>query len=294
MSECVVTKAEFLALHPLAVKKPVVSSSSRDCKRTHGLCAVSSSKLHDEAATAEERSKDLAPAQLEPPPGLGRAQVSEPLKVATPARSQRSAAKKVLIQDTASQGEPFQVLLRGLPEQMTNEVMIRAMLDQANIEDGVLGVDTRPGGKVLVKFAEIHLVRQCIRHFHGRVWGSGEPVSALYVKTVKRSDDANTVQCGPPASANLSAEATAFVPAPTGMTFNPKASKFVPGPMKSAWASSHGQYFCSATWAQRGRFYSDASTEVGPTPEDASDEYDSDSDQVKELAACVAESVFTS
>jgi hypothetical protein len=123
---------------------------------------------------------------------------------------------------------PYEVLLRNLPEKLTKTTMMGVMLEQAKLDAGVVGIDSRPGGKALIKLSSLAWARLCMNHFHGREWGgSSGPVTALYVRTVKRTPSKSAdvqpaaaplpkiledVELATPAPKSLSAEAPVFVP----------------------------------------------------------------------------------
>jgi hypothetical protein len=66
--------------------------------------------------------------------------------------------------------------------------VIAALLKAAGLEDGLRALALRSTGKVLLTFSSIELVDECIRYFHDPEWReAGFPLSALYVKTMKRS-----------------------------------------------------------------------------------------------------------
>jgi len=196
-----------------------------------------------------------------PPPGLELVQREKtedaPLLEKTPG-----------VEAPTAEAETFQALVQGLPEAMSNECMLRAMLDQARLQD-VMHLAFRPNGKALITFSTYASVCQCIKHFNGRQWGASKvPVTATYVKLMKKTQTPvvnEMPQQEAPVKA-LSADAAIFVPgffAPT--TFSTNAPSFVPSADK----------MCE----QRDRVYSDASTEAGPM----SDGADSD---MEEQAVC--------
>jgi len=139
--------------------------------------------------------------------------------------------------------EEYKVLLQNLPEAMLNECMLRVMLEQAKLMD-VSHVAVRASGKALITFATYDSVPKCIYHFSGRQWGASKkltdktlPVIATYVKTIQRA-----------APFQMSADAPVFQMSADAPVFQmPTMEK------KSA----------------RNRFYSDASTDVGPESDEA-------------------------
>jgi len=199
-----------------------------------------------------------------PPPGLERIQPEKTEEVALP--------EKTPVEETVAEPESFQTLLQGLPEAMSNECMLRAMLEQAKLTD-VVQLAFRANGKALITFSTYPSVCQCINHFHGRQWGNSKvPVTAIYVKLMPKTET-SAVKAVPKSEApmkRMSAEAAVFVPtfvAPTALSTN--APSFTPSADK----------ICGGRRNSRDRVYSDASTEAGPM----SDGIDSD---MEEQVAC--------
>jgi hypothetical protein len=214
----IVTKDKFLAVlarmqqqdeadEPLALRQPSTFSTTRrsfspppDLPRPHGKNAQPEAE-----GSAASDSSDDSDAEEEPPVPVA----PEPQ-------------------------DGWQVLLRDLPELIAREPMMRVILEQANLDNNVLGMDFRAGGKVLIKFSTFMSVQQCIRHFNGRPWGSkGNCVSALYVRTVKGANNANagcetsaaTARPKVPVEKNMSADAPVFVPMFCGLAATVASSK---------------------------------------------------------------------
>merc|ERR1711988_1502773 len=118
---------------------------------------------------------------------------------------------------------------------------MKALLKAAGLEEGVVGIDMRPGGKVLISLTSLDMARACIRNFHDPQWAaSGQSLNALYVRTVKRQE---TVAKGH----TFSVDAPVFVPS---KTLSADASVFVPAAVKND--------------GERARVDSDASTDANP------------------------------
>jgi len=84
----------------------------------------------------------------------------------------------------------YQVLLRSVPADLACVPVIRALLEQAGLLEDLVGISSRLGGKVLVVYSSMERVNPCLQHFNGRRLGGSEtPCTALYVKTVKRVPD---------------------------------------------------------------------------------------------------------
>jgi len=119
------------------------------------------------------------------------------------------------------QMKQHKVLLQNLPA--ASEVILRQMLQQANLRD-ITELKVRPeGGKALVGFKSKESVSQCIAYFHGSYWGTWVPVSATWVQTVKQpaakpTSTANSVPQKPLAANSMSADAPAFVPGSADVT----------------------------------------------------------------------------
>jgi hypothetical protein len=218
-------------------------------------------QLKDEKkAPPQEVAPRTAPTQdFSPPPGLSRPEWME---------QERTSSESAGIADSTSEEEKephqlpkqtdgYQVLVRDLPEMMATEPMMRVILEQANLDMDVLGMDFRAGGKVLIKFLTLESVKICVQHFNGRPWGNkGNCVSALYVRTVSRVAQSKTAAPQPATQRqeratfqsfdlNLSAKAPVFIPNPAS-TLSAAANVFVPS--------------CPSKKEARSRFHSDAST----------------------------------
>jgi len=82
------------------------------------------------------------------------------------------------------------VLLRYMPKELCTDLMIEAMLDQADLEDTVLRSVVRKDRcfreelcEVLLTFGTRHEAKKCMAHFHGRQWAAaGVPVAASIAK----------------------------------------------------------------------------------------------------------------
>jgi hypothetical protein len=171
-----------------------------------------------------------------PPPGLEDDASSAKLA------SLSMAEKEPFAHVPVAEPQTYKALLRDLPEAMLKECMLRAMLEQAKLRD-IVDLAIRPNGKALVTFSSFESMHCCIVHFHGRQWGNSTvPVTAIYVRTVKRNDAPPMQEAKP-----MSADAPVFVP--TACTFSVDAPVFVPGADKFQ--------------EQRDRSCSSASTDVG-------------------------------
>jgi hypothetical protein len=135
--------------------------------------------------------------------------------------------------------ESYQVLLRNVPKSMAHEAMMCVVLEQANLDGDVIGLDFRPGGKVLITFSTYQSMEQCILHFDGRPWGAGCCISALYVRTVKKP--------------TASSESADLIPAYAPVVLSAAAPVFVPSPPEKAVDSDRSD-----------RFLSDVSTQASP------------------------------
>lgn len=198
------------------------------------------------------------PPGLLPPPGLELPEEVEPLA--------NKASAGLPVHVPAAETEQYKVLLDNLPEPMLKECMLRAMLEQANLND-VVHMAFRSNGKALITFSTYASVGQCINHFHARQWG-GTPIRATYVRIAKKQVTTTTVHDEPMQEVKakpMSAHAPVFVPTAFkagGQTlFSADAPAFVPASEK---ISDHD------------RFSSYASTDVGPSSENASDGCDSE------------------
>jgi hypothetical protein len=171
-----------------------------------------------------------------PPPGLEDDASSAKLA------SLSMAEKEPFADVPLAEPQTYKALLRDLPEAMLKECMLRAMLEQAKLRD-IVDLAFRPNGKALVTFSSYESLHCCIAHFHGRQWANSTvPVTAIYVRTVKRNDAPPMQEAKP-----MSADAPVFVP--TACTFSVDAPVFVPGADKFQ--------------EQRDRSCSSASTDVG-------------------------------
>jgi len=222
----------------------------------------------EDSTPCSAEAADVPSSCLEPPPGLG------PPGLVPPAEPTPAPA------ETNDEGT-FQVLVRGLPDLLVNNPeFIWAMFEQAHLDDGVVGYDTRPGGKLLVKLQSLDWVRYCINHFQGREWaGEDNVVSALYVRTIKRQDIV--------AYRNFS-EVVEQRP----KDLSPEAAEFVPSaPIISSKLSVEAPVFkpSSDLW-DRERFHSDASTaaSVSCPADNTSSEGDVEVDRIQEEMPIVA------
>lgn len=168
----------------------------------------------------------------------------------------------------------YQVLLRDLSEWIAQDVTMRAILEQANLLDDVIRMDFRPGGKALIEFQTFASVPLCITHFHGRPWGNKSAcISALYVTVkVKRAS----------AASQTTAQQQALGAETKALSWNTGAPAFVP--KSSTVLSAAASAFVPSSLpekidAVRGRVRSDASTAAGPVSDDASENFDSESNE---------------
>jgi len=179
-----------------------------------------------------------------PPPGLEDDASAAKLAKAClqVCQSLSMAEKEPFAHAPVAEPQTYKVLLRDLPEAMLKECMLRAMLEQAKLRD-IVDLAFRPNGKALVTFSSYESMHCCIAHFHGRQWANSTvPVTAIYVRTVKRNDAPPMQEAKP-----MSADAPVFVP--SACTFSVDAPVFVPGADKFQ--------------EQRDRSCSSASTDVG-------------------------------
>jgi len=255
-SDCVITFAQLLACRPqledlVHVVGPRLRSWSGGAKTAMfepppGLSLPSPSEPESvmgcKSSISTTESQPLAPQEpLPPPSGPELVMERESSKnVASPAKLCTTESPPVAPQE-------HKVLLSGLPAAMLSEPMLRVMLGQAQLEDGVIAMSTRPG-KALLTFSSLAWACQCIMHYNGLQWGSsGIPISAMLVRTVKTGTtpvvNKNAMSANAPTFVPMSASAPVFVPlSATAPTFDGK----------------------------RERVISDASTEAGPISDEAS------------------------
>lgn len=170
-------------------------------------------------------------------------------------------------QRPATTSDVYHVLLAGVPEAMTHELMLRPVLDQANLEEGVVSFSTRPGGKVLLAFDSFDWVQPCILHFNRCHWAGSQKsnIHARYVYPVDAAEDAATESPAvelkkqrtlsaeapvfAPSASMLSATARVFAPsmlsgnapvfAPSASMLSADAAVFSPSRMRVLSASAH-------------------------------------------------------
>jgi len=149
-----------------------------------------------------------------------------------------------------TQPPKVKVLLRYMPQELCTDLMIEAMLDQADLEDAVLrSVVTKDRCsreelcEVLLTFGTRHEAKKCVAHFHGRKWAAaGIPVAASIATpgtkdasaTQKRVLEA-VAECSrecpgenlepPPGLANISCAPATSVLAPPGLQESKKEGR---------------------------------------------------------------------
>merc|ERR1712187_687127 len=90
-----------------------------------------------------------------------------------------------------------------------SEWSISAVLKDGSLEESLTGICIRPRRKALVAFSIHSEAMRCIAYFHGQCIGGAEtPISAIYVRTVKKDTAFPSKQ---PAG-SLSGDAPPFVP----------------------------------------------------------------------------------
>eukprot|EP00747_Dinoflagellata_sp_TGD_P190033 gnl/TRDRNA2_/TRDRNA2_51110_c0_seq1.p1 gnl/TRDRNA2_/TRDRNA2_51110_c0~~gnl/TRDRNA2_/TRDRNA2_51110_c0_seq1.p1 ORF type:complete len:224 (-),score=29.13 gnl/TRDRNA2_/TRDRNA2_51110_c0_seq1:174-845(-) len=201
--------------------------------------------------------------------------MQEPAYVSVPGLQKSSEPAYVTLSRPAAKpiaSPQYQVLLCGLPEEMTHPVVVRAMMEQAKLTDGIACVNTFVNDrgsscdKVLVTFCNSTWAKKCIQYFNGRWANAGLVVSAIIVGIVPIT----TTSSPEMKSRTLSADAPPFV-LPTSVPMSPmsvKASKVsldvALGPVSEPKEPN-----------ERVRVHSDTSTEGGPGSDEASEESDS-------------------
>jgi hypothetical protein len=213
---------------------------------------------------------------IPPPPGLSltppipelpdlkhlEALVDEP-KLAACDASPRKVPLPLYVESMPIPQRGYQVLLRDLSESMAQEPMLRAMLEQAGLDDDVMRLDFRPMGKALMEFRSLASVHQCISHFHDRPWGNaGARISALFVRTVKGACAPIEKTTCATATKALSADAPVFVPSA------PPSAATLAAPLPEKIDNVRPRV-CSAA----------STTAAGAFSDDASENCDSESDE---------------
>eukprot|EP00747_Dinoflagellata_sp_TGD_P181805 gnl/TRDRNA2_/TRDRNA2_35771_c0_seq1.p1 gnl/TRDRNA2_/TRDRNA2_35771_c0~~gnl/TRDRNA2_/TRDRNA2_35771_c0_seq1.p1 ORF type:complete len:310 (-),score=70.63 gnl/TRDRNA2_/TRDRNA2_35771_c0_seq1:148-1026(-) len=272
MASIVVTKMQFLARSPLAMrsipaKKPDATSAKEPAEEVSTDLVEELQKLKGKLEAAAAISE--LPPQLPPPPGLAPERkpgtAAEDLAVATAAR----AALSKVDAPVSSPELLFLVLLRGLPEVMTHEVVVRTMMEQASVDEGLRCIHRFAGcdqsWEVLVVFSSSAWAIECVQYFQGRWAESGLALTAKVVgSTVQLPSAMRPKTDGMQKRATMSAKAPAFVPP---SMLSAQAPVFVPK-AKSA-ISLDSLLFVPGKLEQRPRFYSDASTESGQCSDEA-------------------------
>lgn len=216
-------------------------------------CRLKSQKVTTPSATpiatpltTPAASPALPPA---PPPGLELPPGLEDMSSCRPRACTEPIPETVPAETT--EPENFKVLMSNLPEAMMNECMMRVMLEQARLHD-VESFAFRQSGKCLVTFSSYMSAYRCIQHVQGRKWANSmEPVKALYVRTVKRSQTgSDTERAG--STRKMSADAQTFVPSTKPLSA--AAPEFVMPAAEKA--------------ITRDRIWSSASTDVGESSAD--------------------------
>lgn len=78
------------------------------------------------------------------------------------------------------QGPPMPVLVSGLPPALCSKMCMEAVLEQAGLEDAVLGVEMSSGDAIL-HLSSWSAASQCLAHFNGCRWdATGPPVTASW------------------------------------------------------------------------------------------------------------------
>jgi hypothetical protein len=102
----------------------------------------------------------------------------------------------------------------GLPNKILCETMMKAVLQQAQVNDALLSLSTctgQPCGEAHIIFSSRCAAELCVKHFHGRQWDSSGTTVCARIATTRVA-----AAMGPEfeiSGATLSAKAPTFVPA---------------------------------------------------------------------------------
>mmetsp|Transcript_63835 Transcript_63835/g.152248 ORF Transcript_63835/g.152248 Transcript_63835/m.152248 type:complete len:313 (+) Transcript_63835:119-1057(+) len=103
------------------------------------------------------------------PPGLGfPAAKAQPRKVSLVPQCKRNSVGM----EAAALNQPT-VVVRGLPAGILNEDMMEAVLEQADLESGLVTYSMTPGttvGEAQFVFSSMDVARKCMQHFDGCRW----------------------------------------------------------------------------------------------------------------------------
>lgn len=129
-----------------------------------------SKRGHHQANWSSERGPAVSPQwQPQPPPP------PPPPPPSTPPSQNYSGF-------TEPQGGPVAVNLSGLPPALCRQNFLEAMLDQAGLENEIMGCvlgDAQETGKAVIYLASFNAALKCVQHFGGRRWANtGPPVMA--------------------------------------------------------------------------------------------------------------------
>lgn len=135
---------------------------------------------------------------LERPPGLDYSQGLE---------------KNATVDFSTEASSSHKVVITGLPNKILCETMMRAVLQQAQVEGSVLSFSTcagQPCGEASVTLSTRCAAETCVKHFHGRRWdSSGIVICAMIIPT---GGGISTGTCSEARSTVLSADSPVFVP----------------------------------------------------------------------------------
>jgi len=126
------------------------------------------------------------------PPGLGHSEeIVAPLgldQIPEPFGAEKAEMKMDYKFPHATEHE---VRIQGLPKNLLKEVMISAIMEQANLDNHVVSIDVKISAKqsmASIKFVSVIAAVECVRHCHGQKWNpSGPPVSACLIPKHARS-----------------------------------------------------------------------------------------------------------
>jgi len=163
-----------------------------------------------------------------------------------------------------SQPEEYHVLLRNLPQSLLKESMLREMVKKAQLT-GIKKLSFRSDGRALISLISYDALNKCINHFDGLPWFHAPTCAVPYVTASRVQIDRSCRKTHKSSAAAFSADAAVFVPcsikAGSKTHFSADAPAFVPSSEKIS---------------SRDRLSSHASTDVGPSSENASDRCDSE------------------
>eukprot|EP00927_Polykrikos_kofoidii_P040692 TRINITY_DN3473_c0_g1_i1.p1 TRINITY_DN3473_c0_g1~~TRINITY_DN3473_c0_g1_i1.p1 ORF type:complete len:357 (-),score=44.07 TRINITY_DN3473_c0_g1_i1:615-1628(-) len=97
-------------------------------------------------------------------------------------------------------GNSYHVKLSGLPKELLTDLMMRAVLEQAGLEDALLGFTFLPWqscGEVVVTLSSLAACKMYVRHFSGCHWHpSGKAVTATILPSCGKAKKASeTTKC---------------------------------------------------------------------------------------------------